>query len=107
MKPDDTLIAYWLDELDDAAAAEVEAHLFECDDCGARLRDWVAFGAAVRREFLAGDVPSPVSADFVRQLKEDGLRVREYALAVGETNPLHLSLELVRRAAQVGDVPQH
>jgi len=84
MKPDETLLAYWLDELDDEEAAEVEAHLFECDDCGARLRELLALGAAVKREFLAGEVPSPVSADFVRHLKDDGLRVREYSLVPGD-----------------------
>jgi hypothetical protein len=83
MKPDETLLAYWLDELDDDAAAEVEAHLFECDDCGARLRELLKLREAVKREFLAGQLPSAVSGEFVRHLKEDGLRVREYSLAPG------------------------
>ena len=85
MKPDETLLAYWLDELEDGEAADVEAHLFECDDCTARLRELLQLRDAVKREFLAGDVPSPVSADFVRRLKDDGLRLREYSLVPGDS----------------------
>ena len=83
MKSDETLLAYWLDELDADEAADVEAHLFECDDCGARLRELLKLRDAVKREFLAGECPSAASADFIRHLKHDGLRVREYSLAPG------------------------
>jgi len=81
MKPDETLLSWWLDELDHDEAAEVEAHLFECDDCGARLRELLKLRDAVKREFLAGHLSSAVSGAFVRRLKDDGLRVREYAVA--------------------------
>jgi hypothetical protein len=83
MKPDETLLAYWLDELDPDEAAEVEAHLFECDDCGARLRELLRLRDAVKREFLAGPVSSAVGTEFIGGLRDDGLRVREYALAPG------------------------
>src|SRR5689334_14140652 len=85
MKPDETLLAYWLDELDADEAADVEAHLFECDACGARLRELLALRDAIRHEFLAGEVPSTVSGGFVRRLKGAGLRVREYSLAPGDS----------------------
>ena len=83
MKPDETLLGYWLDELDEDEAADVEAHLFECDDCGARLRELLRLRDAVKREFVAGHVSSAVSDGFVRQLKREGLRVREYSLVPG------------------------
>src|SRR5437868_8201908 len=110
MKPDETLFAYWLDELDADAAAEVEAHLFECDECGARLRELLTLRAAVKREFLAGNVPSPVSAAFVRRLAGDGLRVREYSLVPGDsiacTAAPHDDLLVAHLNADLTDVRQ-
>jgi hypothetical protein len=83
MKPDSTLIAWWLDELDEEEAHEVEAHLFECEQCGARLRELLHLGDAVRRALLEGHVAGPVSGRFIDRLREDGLHLREYRLEAG------------------------
>ena len=83
MKPDSLLMAYWLDELDPEEADEIEAHLFECDECGARLRELLQLGGAVRRTLLEGHVAGAVSGAFVRRMNEDGLRIREYRLEAG------------------------
>ena len=61
MKPDATLLAWWLDELGEEEANDVEAHLFECEACGARLRELLRLGAAVRRALLDGLVAGAVS----------------------------------------------
>src|SRR5688500_20197846 len=83
MKPDSTLLAWWLDELDEEEANEVEAHLFECDECGARLRFLLQLGEAVHRALLDGHVAGAVSGRFIERLREDGLHIREYRLAAG------------------------
>ena len=83
MKSDETLLAYWLDELDDDATREVEEHVFECDDCGARLREILQLRAGVRGALRAGVLASVVSTAFIDKLRGDGLRVREYRLEPG------------------------
>lgn len=83
MRPDSTLLAWWLDELDEDEAHETEAHLFECEDCAARLRELLRLGAAVRRALLEGHVAGAVSRRFVDRLREDGLHIREYRLPAG------------------------
>jgi hypothetical protein len=83
MKSDALLLAYWLDELDEEEAHEIEAHLFECDECGARLRELLQLGGAVRRALLEGHVAGAVNGAFIRRMHEDGLRIREYRLAAG------------------------
>jgi hypothetical protein len=76
---EDTLLAWWLDELDDTAAAEVEEHLFECDECAARLREFVRLGGAIRQTLLDGSLSTVVTPAFVERLRSDGLRLREYS----------------------------
>jgi hypothetical protein len=85
MKPDSTLLAWWLDELDEEEANEVEAHLFECEECAARLRQLLQLGEAVRRALLEGHVAGAVSGRFIERLREDGLQIREYRLAAGDS----------------------
>ncbi|HYJ41622.1 MAG TPA: zf-HC2 domain-containing protein [Steroidobacteraceae bacterium] len=83
--PTAELLAYWLDELDEAAAAKIEEHLFECASCSAALQELVRIGDALRRELRSGNVGTVVSAEFVRRLQADGLRIREYTLRPGES----------------------
>jgi anti-sigma factor RsiW len=83
MRSDETLLAWWLDELDEDEALEVEAHLFECDECGARLRELLRLRAGVRDALKGGHAAAAVSAEFIGRLREDGLRVREYRLEAG------------------------
>lgn len=81
--PEATLLSYWLDELDEADAARVEEHLFECDECAARLREIVRLGAAIRQSLLDGRVTTAVTPAFVRRMKDAGLRLREYSPPAG------------------------
>ena len=60
-----------------------EAHLFECDECGTRLRELLHLGGAVKRALLEGHVAGAVSGRFIDRLREDGLHIREYRLAAG------------------------
>lgn len=83
--PTADLLAYWLDELDAAAAATVEEHLFECAHCSAQLGEIVRVGDALRAELLGGNVSSVVSAAFIRRMQNAGLRIREYQLQPGNS----------------------
>jgi hypothetical protein len=83
MKSDETLLAWWLDELDEDEALEVEAHLFECDECGARLRELLRLRAGVRGALLGGEIAGAMSRPFIGKLRGDGLRVREYPVEAG------------------------
>ena len=116
--PTSELLAYWLDELDEAAANAVEEHLFQCDECAARLRGLIQLGAAVRAEFLEGRVSMVVTAPFISRMQSNGARLREYALQPGGSvnctiapdddyvvSHLQAPLEGVRQLDLVVDLP--
>jgi hypothetical protein len=78
------LIDYWMG---DAAGREerLEEHLFACRECAARLEELARLGAGVRAAFRSGTVPAVISAPFLEQLRSEGVRLREYRLAPGES----------------------
>jgi hypothetical protein len=80
---DSALLAWWLDELPEAQAQELEEHLFSCDECSARLRELLELRDSVRRALLDGRFATAVTPEFLRQLKESGLRIREYRVPLG------------------------
>lgn len=83
--PIDTAILadYWIGALSGPDEESVEEHLFECDQCGARLRDVMALADGIRRLAREGDLRMVVSEAFLQRAAEDGLHVREYALRSG------------------------
>ncbi len=74
----DALLDYWLGGTDDAATETIDAHLLQCDACGAALDGVIALSRGVKEAFRGGAVPSMLSAPFVERLKAAGRRVREY-----------------------------
>ncbi len=74
----DALLDYWLGDTDDPVTETIDAHLMQCDACGAALDDVIALARGVKDAFHRGAVPSMLSAPFVERLKAAGLRVREY-----------------------------
>lgn len=74
----ETLLSYWLGELDDDQEAGMEEHYLGCATCSARLEELTALAAEVRALTRAGGVGFVVSDAFVRRLVEQGRRVREY-----------------------------
>ena len=74
----DALVDYWLGDSDAAATEAIDAHLLQCDACGATFDEVVALSRGVREAFGRGAVPSMLSAPFVERLKAAGRRVREY-----------------------------
>ena len=73
------LADYWLGALSDADQEKVEEHLFECDACGDRLREVIALGKGIRDVARQGDLLMAVPDEFLNHIREEGLRVREYA----------------------------
>lgn len=73
------LADYWLGALAGPDEDSVEEHLFECDQCVARLREVMALAEGIRRLAREGDLRMVVSDAFLERAAEDGLRVREYA----------------------------
>ena len=108
--PTSDLLAYWLDELDDAGAESVEERLFRCDDCGARLRELIQLGGAVRKALLNGKFSTVVTPSFIRRMQSAGVRIREYHLEPGDSVNCTLAPEddfaISHLRAEVGDVRQ-
>lgn len=73
------LADYWLSSLTGADEEAVEQHLFECDVCGARLREVIAIAEGVRKLAGDGSLRMVVSDAFLKRAAEEGLRIREYA----------------------------
>ena len=73
------LADYWLAALASTEEEAVEEHLFDCDRCGARLREVIALAEGVRKLAREGSLRMVVSDAFLKRAAEDGLRVREYA----------------------------
>ena len=73
------LADYWLGALAGPEEEAVEEHLFDCDQCGARLREVIALAEGVRSLAREGCLRMIVSDTFLRRAAEKGLHVREYA----------------------------
>ncbi len=83
----DVLLDYWAGDLDDAASADVEEHVFACEGCAARLAEVEAIAAAIRRATSAGHFRAAVPPSLVDLLAARGLRIRTYRPRLGETTP--------------------
>ena len=79
------LVDYWLGELAGEREQALEEHLFACGHCAARLEELARLGAGVRATFRAGALTAVVSAAFLEKLQSEGVRLREYRLAPGES----------------------
>ena len=74
-----TLADDWLAALPRPEEEVVEEHLFECDLCGARLREVIALAGALRNLAREASLRMIVSDEFLQRAAAEGLRVREYA----------------------------
>jgi hypothetical protein len=93
---------YWLALLPTAVDEAVEAHLFECDSCGIRLRGIIEMAEALRALARSGALRVVVGENFIRHAEETGRRVRQYDFAHGETVACTISADddfLVARLA--------
>lgn len=74
---------YWLGALAGSEEEAVEIHLFDCDDCGRRLREVVALAEGVRKIAREGSLRMVVGDVFLERVAAEGLRVRQYAPPAG------------------------
>jgi hypothetical protein len=79
------LLDYWLALLPATEEDAVEQHLFRCDDCGDRLREMIVLSEQLRTLARSGSLRVVVGDDLVQHAVGAGLRVREYAVAPGQT----------------------
>jgi hypothetical protein len=76
--PRDTLLAYWLGELDESAEVQLDEHLLGCSMCTGQLQSLVDLGQGICRLVQHGRLRSVVADALPKQLAEAGFRVREY-----------------------------
>lgn len=74
---------YWLGVLEASAEDSVEEHLFACELCAARMGEIIALAEGVQRVAREGSLMMVVSDAFLERAKQNGARVREYALPDG------------------------
>src|SRR5215510_8974267 len=102
------LVDYWLAALEGSVEEAVEEHLFECDKCGERLRELIALAEGVRELARSGSLRMIVSETFLKSAADDGLRIRQYAPAVGGSVECTVTAEddilIGRLAANLSDV---
>jgi anti-sigma factor RsiW len=73
-----TMVAYWLGELDEPAAARFEEHYLGCERCASQLAEVDALAAGVRHALDGGHVHAFVTPALVERLRARGMRLREY-----------------------------
>lgn len=74
----DTLLTYWLGELDPDRAEQIEEHYLGCAQCSRRLEQMTILTSGIRALARTSGVDMVINDEFVRRLMQDGLRVREY-----------------------------
>jgi hypothetical protein len=74
----ESLIAYWLGELDADSEARTEEHYLGCAQCSRRLEKLVALAEGMRALAQSSSVNMVIDEAFVHRLTERGLHVREY-----------------------------
>lgn len=79
----ESLVQYWLGELEPDREALFEEHYFACAACSQSLEDLVALRDGVRAAFAQGLVHTFFTPAFASRLADRGLRVREYRVTRG------------------------
>ncbi len=79
------LVDYWLKELTPAEEERIEEHLLGCTTCSERLRDLIGLAGGIQTLARSGTVRTIVTSAFLERLALEGLRVREYRVAPGES----------------------
>jgi len=77
------LADYWTSDLDAAEIERIEAHVFECADCTARLADSEHLRQRLRDTIRAGAFHAVITESVLNQLSRDGVRVRTYTVDPG------------------------
>ena len=101
---------YWLGDIAAGEEEAVETHLFSCDACGDRLRQFIALADAIRKIAQAGSLRVVVSNSFLERAAKEGLRIRQYAPAPGGSVQCTVTAEddlvIARLAADLSKAPR-
>ena len=81
--PEGTLLDYWARDLAAGDEDRVEAHLFACGDCSARLHRLAALGPGLATLVGQGRVSGIVSRALLNRMQRDGIHVRMYLARAG------------------------
>lgn len=81
----EALIAYWFGELSPPAEALIEEHFLGCPYCAWRLEQLAALASGIRAAVRDGAVRAIITRPFLEHMKRQGMRIREYRLASGES----------------------
>jgi len=110
--PVDPLILadYWAGALPATAEEAVELHLLTCDACGKNLREISSLIDAIRTMAHEGTLNVVVSREFLNRAASEGLRIRQYAPAPGQSVNCTVTsaddLLIARLAADVSSAPR-
>ena len=78
---------YWAGELDAAAAARLEDHVFTCAGCAGLLAEGEALARSVRLVVRSGTFHAAVSDAVLNRLARDGARLRTFVVSPGDVVP--------------------
>lgn len=84
---DTALLDYWARDLGEQDADRLEEHLFACSECSARLEAYASLGAGLATLARQGRVAGIVSRALLNRMQRDGVNVRQYSLAPGDSVP--------------------
>jgi len=84
---DETLQRYWAGDLAAGETDRVEAHVFACRACATRLEGLASITTGIGELVRQGRVSGIISRGLLNRLQRDGVYLRLYALAPGETVP--------------------
>jgi hypothetical protein len=79
------LVAWERGDLEPEAGDALEEHVFGCAECTRRLEGVVALAAGIREAVAAGELPAAVTGELVERAETQGVRLRTYRLAPGES----------------------
>jgi Putative zinc-finger len=84
---DENLLEYWCRDLSGRDADRIEEHLFACAGCAARLDRLASLQGGIAALARKGRISGIISRALLNRLQRDGVTIRVYALASGETIP--------------------
>jgi hypothetical protein len=99
------LLAYWQGELSEEREAEIEEAVFTDEEAARRLDLIAGLEDGMRRLVSAGKVQAGLTVGAVEALADQGLVLRTYEIAPGQTVPCGIDMEdfvVVRLAADFG-----
>lgn len=90
----DELARFWLGDLDERDATNLEDHVFECTACHEVLHGLAAIGNGVRVAMTFDRLPPLPTPERLAELRASGMRLVVLTLAPGDVVTRHMDLEV-------------